>query len=31
MVVAPGKQAGEALGELADLIMPHPYAVLKRR
>ena len=29
MVVALGKQAGEALGELADLIMPHPHAALK--
>ncbi len=29
MVVALGKQAGEALGELADLTMPHPHAVLK--
>ena len=29
MVVARGKQAGEALGELADLTMPHPHAVLK--
>lgn len=28
-VVARGKQAGEALGELADLTMPHPHAVLK--
>ncbi|NPV63665.1 MAG: hypothetical protein HPY61_13760 [Methanotrichaceae archaeon] len=28
-VVALGKQAGEALGELADLAMPHPHAVLK--
>jgi len=26
MVVALGKQAGEALGELADLTMPHPHA-----
>jgi len=29
MVVTLGKQAGEALGELADLTMPHPHAVLK--
>ena len=29
LVVALGKQAGEALGELADLTMPHPHAVLK--
>lgn len=29
LVVALGKQAGEALGELADLIMPHPHAILK--
>lgn len=29
LVVALGKQAGEALGELADLVMPHPHAVLK--
>lgn len=29
IVVALGKQAGEALGELADLTMPHPHAVLK--
>ena len=29
MVVALGKQASEALGELADLTMPHPHAVLK--
>ena len=29
MVVALGKQAGEALGELADLTMPHPHAALK--
>ena len=29
MVVALGKQAGEALGEIADLTMPHPHAVLK--
>jgi hypothetical protein len=29
MVVALGKQAGEALGKLADLTMPHPHAVLK--
>ncbi|HQQ37030.1 MAG TPA: XkdF-like putative serine protease domain-containing protein [Methanothrix sp.] len=29
MVVALGKQAGEALRELADLTMPHPHAVLK--
>ena len=29
VVVALGKQAGETLGELADLAMPHPHAVLK--
>ena len=29
LVVALGKQAGEALAELADLTMPHPHAVLK--
>ncbi len=29
MVVALGKQAGEALGELADLTMPHPHAAPK--
>lgn len=29
MVVALGKQAGEALGDLADLTMPHPHAALK--
>lgn len=29
IVVALGKQAGEALAELADLVMPHPHAVLK--
>jgi len=30
LVVGLGKQAGEALGELADLTMPHPHAVLRR-
>jgi uracil-DNA glycosylase family 4 len=29
LVVGLGKQAGEALGELADLTMPHPHAVLR--
>lgn len=29
LVVALGKQAGEALGELADLTIPHPHAILK--
>ena len=29
IVVALGKQAGEAMGELTDLTMPHPHAVLK--
>ncbi len=29
LVVALGKQTGEALGELADLTMPHPHAILK--
>jgi uracil-DNA glycosylase family 4 len=29
IVVALGKQSSEALGELADLTMPHPHAVLK--
>ena len=29
MVVTLGKQAGEALGELAHLIMPYPHAALK--
>ena len=28
-VVALGKQAGEALGELADLTIPHPHAAPK--
>jgi len=29
LIVGLGKQAGEALGELADLTMPHPHAVLR--
>jgi hypothetical protein len=29
LLVALGKQASEALGERADLTMPHPHAVLK--